>query len=272
MVEQVYAMSRPRLLDLFCGAGGGTYGYMLAGFHVTGVDIQAQPHYRGDAFHREDALEYSHAWGTDFDVIHASPPCQAYSVLKHLARKDHPMLIEETRAALRATGRPYVIENVVGAPLDTCLMLCGTMFALETSCGAQLRRHRLFESSVLLMSPGGCQHGQRTIGVHGHEFRNEQTRWAERTETISVCGDHPHNPRRRKATQRGRTITVTGSTPQQNVERNTLRETFSVAEARWAMGIDWMGMRDLSQAVPPAFTQWIGGQLLHFLVSRNARN
>jgi DNA (cytosine-5)-methyltransferase 1 len=249
-----------RLLDLFCGGGGAAMGYSQAGFTIVGVDIHPQPHYPF-AFVLADALEYLALYGQRFDVIHASPPCQAYSALKHLARTTHLALIKPVREALRATGRPYVIENVVGAPLDTTLLLCGSMFGLETPCGAQLRRHRLFESNVLLMSPGHCQHGMRTLVVNGHEFRNEATRWQERRATISVCGDTPHDPRLWRATQRGMkaaTITITGSTPQQNVVRNTIRETFSVEDARHAMGIDWLGMRGLSQAIPPAYTHWIG--------------
>lgn len=277
-----------RLLDLFSGAGGAAYGYMRAGFHVTGIDIKPQPRYRGEVFVQTDAMAYLTAHGQEYDVIHASPPCQAYSALKHLARKKHPMLVEEVRAALRHTGKPYVIENVVGAPLDTTLLLCGSMFGLQTPCGAQLRRHRLFESNVLLMSPGACEHGTRTVAVNSHEFRNEATRWQERREVITLAGTHPHNPRLYRAAQRRRTpptimvvgatprdpalerkkyktITGTGSTPQQNVVRNQIRETFSVADARIAMGIDWMGMKDLSQAIPPAFTEWIGKQLMRAL-------
>ena len=217
------AERRPTLLDLFCGAGGATRGYQRAGFTVTGVDHVPQPRYCGDAFVQADALAYVAAHGHEYEVIHASPPCQAYSALKHFTTREHPMLIDEVRNALRATGRPYMIENVVGAPLDTTVLLCGSMFGLATPCGAQLRRHRLFEASVLLLAPGPCQHEGR------------------------------------------RTITVTGSTPQQNVERNWIRETFSVHDARIAMGIDWMGMADLSQAIPPAYTTWIGRQILRAL-------
>ena len=277
-----------RLLDLFCGGGGGTHGYQQAGFHVTGVDMKPQPRYVGNAFVQADALEYLADHGQEYAVIHASPPCQAYSVLKHLTTRDHPRLIEAVRAALQATQRPYVIENVVGAPLHFPLLLCGSMFHLATPCGAQLRRHRLFESNLLLMAPGDCQHAVDTIGVHGHEFRNEATRYAERTgETICLAGDHPHSAARRKHNQRTimvvgatardpalertkcKTITVTGSTPQQNVERNRLRETFTIKDAQIAMGIDWMPMRELSQAIPPAYTYWIGHQLIHRLTAQH---
>jgi DNA (cytosine-5)-methyltransferase 1 len=259
-------------------------GYHRAGFDVTGVDHLPQKHYPF-TFIQADALAYVAAHGHEYDVIHASPPCQAYSALKHLARAGHPELVAPVRSLLMRTGKPYVIENVVWAPLDTTLMLCGSMFGLETSCGAQLRRHRLFESNFLLMSPGGCRHGERTLAVNGHDFRNEATRWEERRHTtISVCGDIPHNPRLWRAAQRGmiprtvsihgdhprdrtvrtkkaRTISITGTVPQQNVERNRIRETFSVQEAQHAMGISWMPMRELSQAIPPAYTEWIGRQL-----------
>ena len=191
------------------------------------------------------------------------------------------------RAALQATHKPYVIENVPGAPLHFPLLLCGSMFNLATPCGAQLRRHRLFESNLLLMAPGDCQHAMDTIGVHGHEFRNEATRYAERKgEVICLAGDHPHSPGRRKRTQRTimvvgatardpalertkyKTIAATGSTPQQPVERDRLRETFTIKDAQIAMGIPWMPMRDLSQAIPPAYTCWIGQQLHSSLSAR----
>lgn len=253
---------RPRLLDLFCGAGGAAMGYYRAGFDVTGVDLVPQKRYPF-AFIQAEALEYLTIHGKAYAVIHASPPCQAYSALKHFAKKGHPELVDATRQWLKATGRPYVIENVVGAPLDTMLLLCGSMFDLKTPCGAQLRRHRLFESNVLLMSPGACQHGKRPLAVNGHEARNEKTRWEERR-TITVTGDSPRDPSLERL--KYRTISVTGSTPQQNIQRNRIRETFLIADARIAMGIDWMVMKELSQAIPPAYTEWIGLQLLNFLV------
>src|SRR5215472_2155359 len=114
-------MTRPRLLDLFCGAGGATKGYQRAGFHVTGVDIEPQPRYCGDEFIQADALEVlaDLEFLAGFDVIHASPPCQAYSRTQrfHNVRHDHPDLLPPTRARLIASGLPYVIENVEGAPL-----------------------------------------------------------------------------------------------------------------------------------------------------------
>ena len=244
-----------RLLDLFSGAGGAAMGYHQAGFaDIVGVDMAPQPRYPF-AFVQADALTYVAEHGHEFAVIHASPPCQAYSALKHLAKAGHPELVEATREALQATGKPYVIENVVGAPLKWPLLLCGTMFDLQTPCGAQLRRHRLFESNLLLLSPGACRHGRRSIMVVGAVPRDPAME-AKKYKTITVHGG--------KARDR-RTITVTGGTPQQNVERNRIRETFSIEAARIAMGIDWMPMKDLSQAIPPAYTKWIGQQLLRHL-------
>ena len=267
-------MDKPLLYDVFCGAGGCSAGYVKAGFRVVGIDNRPQPRYLASGaehFIQMDAFDffadYLRGKFTRVAAFSCSPPCQAYSALKHLAHAGHPELVDETREALQRTGKPYVIENVVGAPLRWPLMLCGSMFWLETPCGAQLRRHRLFESNLLLMSPGHCRHGERPLAVNGHEFRNEATRWEERRgETISVCGDRPHNPRLWRAKQRK--ITVTGTVPQQNVERNRIRETFSVDAARQAMGIGWMTMKELSQAIPPVYTEWIGTQLLQHMHAR----
>jgi DNA (cytosine-5)-methyltransferase 1 len=155
---------RPTLLDAFCGAGGATRGYQLAGFHVTGVDVKSQPRYVGDAFIRADALEVIRELGHRFDAIHASPPCQAY-IRSGMVAKDgrHPALVPITRRLLEETGRPYVIENVPGSPLRVDLLLCGSMFGLG------VRRHRWFEGSPPL-SPwtASCNHSGPITGVYGH--------------------------------------------------------------------------------------------------------
>jgi DNA (cytosine-5)-methyltransferase 1 len=133
---------RPRLLDLFCGQGGAGWGYWLAGFDVFGVDIRPQPRYPADlGFFHGDAMEYVKKHGHQFDVIHASPVCRAHSRAKRTApeKYQHPDYIPELRELLDATGRPYVIENVEGAPLRSPVTLCGTMFELP------MYRHRLFE-------------------------------------------------------------------------------------------------------------------------------
>src|ERR1700737_2665900 len=139
---------RKRLLDLFCGAGGAAAGYAMVGFEVRGVDIQPQPRYPY-RFVQADALDYPL---DDFDVVHASPPCQLYSVTHALWRRDYPDLLSVMRTWLWASGKPFVLENVVGAPLPGSLLLCGTMFGLG------VLRHRLFESNVLLFAPGACDH------------------------------------------------------------------------------------------------------------------
>src|SRR4051812_5562524 len=111
-----------RLLDLFCGPGGAAMGYHYAGFEVVGVDIVDQPRYPFE-FHRLDALEVNFR---GFDAVHASPPCPAYSALKTLSDNFRPALVEQTRSRLHASGLPYVIENVEGAPLKNYAILCGS--------------------------------------------------------------------------------------------------------------------------------------------------
>lgn len=208
---------RPLLLDLFCGAGGAAMGYHRAGFDVVGVDIKPQPHYPFE-FHQADALTFPL---DGFDAIHASPPCQLFSRAKHLrdAQGGKPSvldLIAPTRELLRPLGLPYVLENVPGAPLINPLMLCGSTFGLG------VRRHRLFESTALLQSPGACRHREqgRPIGVY-HVLND----------------DIPHG---------GRTART-------------------LDEANSAMGIDWMTWGELKEAIPPAYTEWVGRRLLEAL-------
>ena len=160
---------KPKLLDLFCGAGGAGYGYHLAGFDVVGVDIEPMRDYPFE-FHQSDALEYLASHGHEFDVIHASPPCQAYSSMQHIWKNidEHPDLVEPTRDLLLKTGKPYIIENVVGAPLRVDLMLCGTMFGLE------IIRHRIFESNIPmpLLVPA-CNHSKVYDPWHGKKDANK---------------------------------------------------------------------------------------------------
>jgi hypothetical protein len=144
-------------LDLFCKAGGASAGYERAGIMMVGVDIEPQPHYRGE-FHQADALTFLAEFGGYFDFVHASPPCPGYSMLRNQHHNTHPLLIEPTRTALRALGKPYVIENVVGAPLVNPIRLCGEMFALGVI------RHRLFESNTALTAPAHITHRGRVRG------------------------------------------------------------------------------------------------------------
>lgn len=279
-------MNRYLLYDIFCGAGGSTKGYRTAGFRVIGIDNKPQSRYCGDGFIQMDAFEFLRRYQCgmyeEASIFHSSPPCQAHTALKSMWNaREHPDLIPQTREALRATGKPYVIENVPGAPLDVGLMLCGSMFGL--CCDeAELRRHRLFESNVLLYPPGPCNHGRSTISVVGHSSPgispprgktktihvtgHSPTNGTQHSRTITVAGSVPRDSTLEK--RRYSTITVTGAVPQQNVKRNEIREIFSVAQAQQAMGIDWMPMSELSQAIPPAYTQWIGDQLRQYLNSR----
>jgi hypothetical protein len=144
---------RPRLLDLFSGAGGAARGYQLAGFHVTGVDLHPQPRYAGDEFHRADAMTYPL---DGFDAIHASPTCQTFSraTAWRGSRDNHPDLLTPTLHRLEQTSVPWVVENVPESPLRRDLLLCGSQF------GLQVKRHRVFQfgnwSSFTLIPP--CRH------------------------------------------------------------------------------------------------------------------
>jgi DNA (cytosine-5)-methyltransferase 1 len=211
-------MSKPRLLDLFCGAGGCSVGYHRAGFEVIGVDHKPQKNYPFE-FHQADAMSYPL---DGFDIIHASPPCQRYSVVSNIYngkpyQKEHPDLVNATRERLRATGLPYVIENVPNSPLVNYLMLCGTMFK-----GLRVYRHRHFETWPMVMLPPMCCN---------HKFKMAPSRsnyhTLEKYEFITCVG---HN--------------------------------FSVKSGRIAMGIDWMTRNEIAQAIPPAYTEYIGRQLM----------
>lgn len=156
-------MSPPVLLDLFCGAGGAAMGYHRSGFDVVGIDVNPQPHFPFE-FHQmdwRDALRQFRSWA---DVIHASPPCQAFSAMNNVHHRDHPRLIEPVRAALQATGKPWVIENVEGARAAMCqpVTLCGTMFGLGVI------RHRLFESSLPIRAPRHPGHTGTFYSPSGH--------------------------------------------------------------------------------------------------------
>jgi len=162
-------MSRPKLLDLFCGAGGAGMGYHLAGFDVVGVDLNPMPNYPFE-FHQGDALDYLKAHWFEFDALHSSPPCQASSALTKgtNAGREYPQLIPATRSAFHATGLPglpTVIENVQGSDLRRDLTLCGEMFGLAVI------RHRYFEVNFPVAQPGHVAHRGRVAGMrHGEWF------------------------------------------------------------------------------------------------------
>jgi DNA (cytosine-5)-methyltransferase 1 len=146
--------ARPRLLDAFCGGGGAGVGYHRAGFDVVGVDLHPQRNYPFE-FHQADALHYLAEHWREFDVIHASPPCQRYSAMSACRpglAEEYPDLIPATRSLLQLTGLPYVIENVPGSTVRPDLVLCGQMVGLD------LYRHRLFESNTFLWQPEHPKH------------------------------------------------------------------------------------------------------------------
>ena len=211
-----------RLLDLFCGAGGAGAGYQRAGFDVVGVDIHPQPNYP-HKFVQGDALQYLAKHGREFDAIHASPPCQGYTALKAVHGNVWPLLIDPVRTMLDQIGRPYVIENVQGAPLRRDLTLCGEMFGLS------VLRHRYFElGGWAALPPAHVPHRGRVAGWrHGEYF------------------DGPY-------------FAVYGN----GGGKGTVRQ--------WqdAMGIDWTDdRRELAEAIPPAYTEFLGGQLMRHLTS-----
>ena len=145
---------KPRLLDLFCCAGGAGAGYVKAGFEVVGVDIAPQPN-NPHPFIQADVLTLDPKFIALFDAVHASPPCQSYSDLaKRNGNADEwPRLIEPVREILIRSGLPYVMENVEGAPLRDAVVLCGTMFR-----GLRVLRHRLFEASFPIAPPAHKKH------------------------------------------------------------------------------------------------------------------
>jgi hypothetical protein len=155
-------MRRPRLLDLCSGAGGAARGYQLAGWHVTGVDIAAQPHYAGDEFHQGDALEFLIAHGNEFDAVHASPPCQSQTCLTKGTNRgrSYVNLIPAMRGELCALGRPWVMENVVSSEVRPDIVLCGLSF------GLRVFRHRVFELGgwMALQPPHPSHRGHRVAG------------------------------------------------------------------------------------------------------------
>lgn len=215
-------MSAPRLLDLFCGAGGATKGYQRAGFYVVGVDINPQPHYCGDEFYQMDWEQAFLGLG-HFDAYHASPPCQDYSTLRAFQGKPHPRLVADVRELLALGGRPFVIENVVGAPLRNPVLLCGSSFGLG------VRRHRLFEFSKRPALSPQCEHDLQP-------------------EPVDVTGTGGPFYGARKAPGGG-----------------ISRKPRNVAHAADVMGINWMTRKELCQAIPPAYTEWVGARLLEAL-------
>ena|SRR5579859_2566602 len=232
------ADERPWLLDLFAGAGGAGEGYRRAGFHVVSCDIALQKHnphefYQDDALAVLDTLLAGQEWHGyrlhDFQAIHASPPCQEYSALRYLKHKKYAALLSDVRERLIASRLTWILENVERAPMHQGVMICGT--ALDMN----VRRHRLFDSSHFLYPPGPCRHRPENINVYGHGAWNYERRdpsWGW-------------------------------------TRKNTTQRPISVDVARAAFEVSWMNRNEMAECVPPAYTQWIGAQLLP-VISRAA--
>jgi len=238
---------KPKLLDLFCGAGGTSMGYYRAGFeYIVGVDNKPQPHYpfnfiqwdaidlirqlaeTGKAYtgdnSKNNPLNSTLVWHiNDFDVYHASPPCQRFSCMKTKWNSGSPPdLLTPTLEAFnkwRFEGIPWVVENVVGAPLPTHIQLCGSIFGLGSN-GYQLRRHRWFQSNILIPTPP-CNH-------------------------------------------KGKAISIVGG-----VKINRLKTRAPFEWGKEAMGIDWMDWEEMSEAIPPAYTEYIGKYLMDAIRHRD---
>lgn len=225
---------RPRLLDLYCGAGGAATGYARAGFEVIGVDIKPQPRYPYE-FVQADALEFmewtfdagfENWW--DWDVIHASPPCQRWTAAQNASKNAdaHADILTPTRTWLEDTHLPYVIENVPKAPMRADVVLCGTQFGLQYD-GFELRRHRVFELNWdfgALTPP--CSHVLPAAPVFGHSASRDFRRLYGRD--------------------------------------------FGAEAKRTIMGVEWMTREESREAIPPAFTEFIGAQLVAHLAAKVA--
>jgi DNA (cytosine-5)-methyltransferase 1 len=179
------------------------------------------------------------------DAIHASPPCQFGTALRHApGSREHVNMIPHTRRLLEASGLPWVIENVdsdaVRPFMPGAIRLCGSMFGLGVESPShkidgpwggvrnaffQLRRHRLFCTNWPLTAPGPCKHTTPVVGVYGGHARNRSKAHGGRGTADFVGLGHSN---------------VAGE----------------------AMGINWMTTAGLSEAIPPAYTRWIGKQLM----------
>ena len=281
-------MSGPRLLDLYCGDGGVATGYHRAGFEVVGVDIEDHsPRYPFE-FHQGDAFEYLAAHWQEFDVLHGSPVCKIYSVMNNLPwlrGKEYPAHILPLREAFEAIGKPYIIENVMGARYGAKGLakrglaahgmqagwLCGTMFGLP------LYRHRLFETNWPWLAPGHPAHiiriqAGRDLKDRGHSLTFDGWR----------LGDPPldsNAPRSQGYWEAGYEAKKPGASKQASLAawqqgNGAQKAGVGVGHAKgWrlaaaAMGVEWMDRDGTSQAIPPAFTEWLGGRLMEHLMAQ----
>ena len=294
-----------RLLDLYCGAGGAAMGYHRAGFdEIVGVDIAAQSRYPFQ-FVQADALEYLAEHGHDYDAIHASPPCQGYSIMHNLPwlrGREYPLLILPTIEMLEALGKPYVVENVMGARHGSKTLqkrgleahglkagwLCGTMFGLP------FYRHRLFATNWMWLAPGHPKHkSRRPVGItsdsRGRGITEQvvanpvNSAWRQYHDgALNIRPGYEKVPFSYPtiATER---LRPDGRRKDSKISLYSMSDSHSLAQwqgngaqgngvgighakgwrlAAEAMGIDWMKRDELTQAIPPAYTEFIGRQML----------
>lgn len=207
------------MLDAYCCQGGASMGYYLAGFNVVGLDRDDQPHYPFP-FIQGDAIEYIRAHGNEYDLLGGSPPCQRYTRSQRIMGREHPDLIAPTREAMESTGRPWIIENVEGAPLLDTVLLCGAMFRMRTY------RHRLFESSLPLGSRLHPRH-LAPMAKMGRPVRDG--------EFMHIVGNF-----------------------------------VGVDLAREIMAMPWATRDGLREAIPPAYTQFLGEQAAALILADRA--
>ena len=272
-------MASHRLLDLFSGACGAAMGYARAGFDVVGVDNRPQKNYPF-AFIQADALEYVAEHGHEYDAIHASPPCQGYSIMNNLPwlkGREYPLLILPTLDALERLGKPYVIENVMGARYgqrglakrgleDHGLQagwLCGWMFGLP------FQRHRLFASNIFWLAPGHPKHKKSpilmpTLSGNFNPFHKDG-------KSIVGAGNKGKGSGLilRPGYEHVEFSMPTLANWQNGAQFNGVGVGIGHAKgwhlAAEAMGIDWMTRAELTQAIPPIYCEFIGAQLLKVL-------
>ena len=237
---------KPRLLDLFCGEGGAARGYLDAGWDVLGVDLKDVSRRYPASFVRGDALAYLAENGRHFDAIHASPPCQGYTIAtagNPTARAKHQRLIAATRELLKLTGRPWVIENVEQARSQMVdpILLCGRMFGLgtedEDAHPLVLDRHRLFESNVPISQPVHPRHGSEQVaGVYGGSRRSSKPNATPADDRYAARHERHggYVPRSKRVQQE-------------------------------LLGIDWMTVKGMQESIPPVYAQWVGRQLIDHL-------
>lgn len=231
---------KPKLLDLCCKAGGCSKGYADAGFDVYGVDIAPQPNYvHPGKFIQADAIEYLRNYGHLFDVVHASPPCQKWSrgsAMQRKKGKEYVDIIDDIRILMQELGKPAIIENVPLSPVRPDIVLRGDLFDLKV-----IRKRHFEVINWYALQP---------------ELPNKKL---SRSSGNYIC---IYGNASWKSSARGMPVTIP------TWKKDTIRETWA-----YAMGIDWyMKDTEIANAIPPAYTKYIGEQLMNYLNNEVSRS